>query len=259
MFDRVAPAQILRGAGASGDRGVPFVFGRAPTSRPAASWREPRDAEAERSPLGHLRRALRLPAAGAAAASAAAHRGARRGIELPAGSSQAAAARGGPQAASLRAVRTGRDVARRADGPRPRSRQRGLERQPPRQPPDPVPELQRDARHALAAARTGASRARASIAPPSSDHDRGVSASAPAVAASYTMRLRCAWSSVRASTRSVATSSRWGTRPPAASTAYRTTRFASGCGRMSARPRRPCAHPAGEFAGAATRRWGPRL
>ena len=104
--------------------------------------------------LGHLDRALRpeyRPHAGSGVPTQIPlDAGARRGLDLqPRQPLKRRLLRRGPASGALRAVRPGRGVARSADVADPRPHQRHLERQPAREPADRVPELRRDARHAL--------------------------------------------------------------------------------------------------------------
>ena len=93
-----------------------------------------------------------MPCSARSSASSAAHPARpdpRARIHLQPAGPQAPPLRRGPQAARLRALRPGRAVARPADVADPRPHQRRGDRQPPREPADRVPELRRDAGHAL--------------------------------------------------------------------------------------------------------------
>ena len=87
-----------------------------------------------------------------------------RAVQLEA----AASTHEGLKQRGVRALRPGRAVARAPDGADPRSHQRRRRRQPAREPADRLPELRRDARHALRARERGRSRSCDCAAEPTS-------------------------------------------------------------------------------------------
>ena len=141
------------GGGSRGGRGVGLVRGGAAPPGPPRGGRQPPDGpQVRRSGLADPDRSLRRAAGTRARArddGRPARRGARRGLHVPPRASETPVARGGPETPGVRAVRPGRDVARPDDVARARPRQRRTRRPPAREPADAVPELQRDARHAL--------------------------------------------------------------------------------------------------------------
>ena len=147
----VRATTLHRGRGQGRHRGFVLVGGGAEEARHAPGRRQRQDASALRARrLGDPHRALRPEPPAYDPASCAAARGdPRGGIDLQPGIAQAPPLLGGSEGAALRALRAGRDLAGAADGPDPRSHQRGRDGQSPRGPADRVPELRGDARDAL--------------------------------------------------------------------------------------------------------------
>ena len=107
--------------------------------------------------VGHLDRPLRPARRHAGARERIPlERGARRALDVQPRQSQAAALRRRASRSGVRAVRPGRGLARPHDVADPRPHQRRGRRQPAREPADRLPELRRDARHALRPRRTAA-------------------------------------------------------------------------------------------------------
>ena len=153
---RVQPAAIHGGAGTRRDRGVAVLQrGAAPPGHAGRGWQPPDAAEVRRGGLAHPGRPLRpacVPARAARAGPGAAVGGVPdRPLVLQPWLAQAPPVLGGSQAAPVRAVRRRGDVAGKADVVDARPRQRRGRRQPAREPPHRLPELRRDARHALRA------------------------------------------------------------------------------------------------------------
>ena len=171
--------------------------------------------------------------------------GAGRGLELPPRCAEASPLRPGAQGEAVRAVRTGRALARAPDGADSRSHQWRRQRQPAREPADRLSQLRRHPRHPLRSAQS-----HRVLGPRVSALRKRIPAQVPAAALLQPdLRNRTA----RAATRPGPRHGRWSGRrttcsfarrphlasaPWGASTGCRITRCANGCGGTRPTPTR---------------------
>ena len=136
-------------AGAGGGYCRVALMGRnSPAPWVQAGRGKPEDGSEVCGPLASQHRPLRsicLPAEPSPPCSNTARSDPGEGIQLSPGPSQTSSVRRGGQETNLRALRSGRDLARRGDFHDPRPRQRGSRRQPPRESQNRLSELRCDA------------------------------------------------------------------------------------------------------------------